>query len=66
MGYNNPVLIWRLAVSQEEHRINVRVLPDLKRRVKSVAAAEGKTLADAVREALEAWLARRDQKLELD
>jgi uncharacterized protein (DUF1778 family) len=46
----------------EECRINVRTAPELKRRIKAAAALQGKTLADAVREALELWLTRQEQK----
>lgn len=40
----------------QEIRINVRIPPELKRRVKAKAALQGKTLSDVVRELLEAWV----------
>ena len=62
MGYYYPIGRDGGQVMDEECRINVRTAPELKRRVKAAAALQGKTLADAVREALELWLARQEQK----
>jgi predicted HicB family RNase H-like nuclease len=41
-------------------RISVRVDPELKRRVTSELAREGKTLTDLVVDLLTAWLAERE------
>ena len=40
----------------KEVRVNVRIEPDLKRKVMSELALEGKTLTDLVVELLAAWL----------
>jgi hypothetical protein len=62
MGYYYPIGRDGGQAMDEECRINVRVAPELKRRVKAAAALQGKTLADAVREALELWLGHQEQK----
>jgi len=52
-------LIWYILTMEQQSKLHVRLPLEMQKRLKAVAALEGLTIMEAVRQAIELWLSAR-------